>query len=91
MLARITSSTMPTTAYDAMLRRCPRASVGASNDDIFGQTIPPALNHIEHTPVAHSCAKETSQLGTGELWCNRNAEMCAFTGRGPFIVCIREL
>jgi hypothetical protein len=51
----------------------------------FGQTqtVQPALNHIEYTPVAHSCAKETSQLGTGELWCNRNAEICVFTGPDP--------
>ena len=56
-----------------------RATVGASDDDIFGQTIQPALNHIEYIPIAHSCgcAKETSQLGTGELWCCRNAEICA--------------
>ena len=71
---------MATTAYDAKLRRCPRAPVGAPDDDIFGQTIQPALDHIDYTPAAHSCAKETSQLGTGELWCNRKAEICAFTG-----------
>ena len=44
---------------------------------IFGQTIQPARSHIEYTLVAHSCAKETSQLGTEELWCSRNAEICA--------------
>ena len=59
--------------YDAMLRRHPRATVGASDQDLFGKTIQPALNHIEYTPVAHSCAKETSQLGTGEQQCSRNA------------------
>ena len=56
--------------YDAVLRRCPRATVGGRStpdDDLFGQTIQPALNHIQYTPVAHSCAKETSQLGAGEL------------------------
>ena len=74
---------MPTTAYDAMLGRCPRATVGAPDDDLFGQTIQPALNHIEYRSVAHSCAKETSQLGTGELWCNRNAEICALTHPDP--------
>ena len=42
------------------------------------------LNRIAYTPVAHSCAKETSQLGTGELWCNRNAEICVFTGPDPY-------
>ena len=30
---------MPTTAYDAMLRRCPRAIVGPPDDDTLGQTI----------------------------------------------------
>ena len=58
---------MPTTAYDAELQRCPRATVGAPDDDIFGQTIQSALENIEYTPIAHSCAKETSQLGTGDL------------------------
>ena len=43
---------MPTPAYDAMLGRCPRATVGAPDDDIFGQTIQPALDHIDKTPVA---------------------------------------
>ena len=66
---------MPTTAYDAMLGRCPGATVGAPDEHLFGQTIQLALNHIENTPVAHSCAKETSQLDTGELWCNRYAEI----------------
>ena len=59
---------MPTTAYDAMLGRCPRATVGAPDDDRFGQTIQPAHDHIEYTPLAHSCAKETSQVFTGGLW-----------------------
>ena len=75
MMVRIfsTSLTMPTMAYDAMLRRCPRATVGAPDNDIFGQTIQSALDHIEFTPVAHSCAKETSQhtataVCTGGLW-----------------------
>ena len=85
LLARSTSPPMPTTAYDGKLQRCPNATVGASHDDIFGQTIQPALNHIGYTPVAHSCAKETSQLGTGELWCNRKAEICAFTGPDPLL------
>ena len=76
---------MPTTAYDAELQRCLRATVGAPDDDIFGQTIQSALDHIEYTPVAYSCAKETSQLGTGELWCNRKAEICAFTGPDPLV------
>ena len=76
---------MPTTAYDAMLGRCPRATVGAPDDDLFGQTIQPALNHIEHTSVAHSCAKDTSQLGTGELWCRHNAEICALTNPDPLL------
>ena len=78
-----TSPTMPTTAYDAELRRCPRAPVGAPDDNLFGQTIQPALNHIQYTPIAHSCAKETSQLATGELWCRHNAEICALTGLNP--------
>ena len=87
---------MPTTAYDAELQRCPRATVGAPDDYIFGQTIQSALDHIEYTPVAHSCAKETSQLGTGELWCNRKAEICAFTGPEPgpftlFTIYVKEL
>ena len=68
---------MPTTAYDAMLRRCPRAIVGPPDDDIFGQTIQPALYHIEYILAAHSCAKETSQLSAGELWCSCNAEIYA--------------
>ena len=55
------------TAYDAMLGRCLRATVGAPDDDRFGQTIQPALDHIAYTPVAHSCAKETSQV------CGRSA------------------
>ena len=82
---------MPTTAYDAELQRCLRATVGAPDDDIFGQTIQSALDHIEYTPVAHSCAKETSQLGTGELWCNRKAEICAFTGPDPLLGALRGL
>ena len=59
---------MPTTAYDAYARRCPRATVGAPDDDLLDQTIQPALNHIKFTPVAHSWPEETSQLGTGGLW-----------------------
>ena len=74
---------MPTTAYDAELRLCPRAPVGAPDDDLFGQTIQPALNHIQYTPVAHSCAKETSQLGAGELDCSRNAEIYALKSPNP--------
>ena len=61
-LDRSTTSSMPTTAYDAMLGRCPRATVGAPDDDLFGQTMHPALDHIEYTPVAHFCAKEMSQV-----------------------------
>ena len=68
---------MPTTAHDAMLRRCPGAIVGPPDDDIFGQTIQPALYHIECMLPAHPCAKETSQLSAGELWCSRNAEIYA--------------
>ena len=70
MMVRGTSPNhaMPTTAYNAMLGRCRRATVRASDDDIFGTTIQPALDHIDFIPVAHSCAKETSQLGTGGLW-----------------------
>ena len=52
-----TSSTTPTTADDATLRRCPRATVGAPDDDLIGQTIQPAFVHIVHTPVAHPRAK----------------------------------
>ena len=74
---------MPTTAYDVMLRRCPRATVRAPDEDNFGQNIQPAFDYIEYTPVAHSCAKEISQLDTGELWCNRYAEICALTGPDP--------
>ena len=55
-------------ASDAMLGRCPRATVGAPDDHIFGQTIQLALDHIDSTPVAHSCAKETPQICTGGLW-----------------------
>jgi hypothetical protein len=52
---------MPTTAYDAYARRCPRATVGAPDDDLLDQTITePALNHKKCTPVAHSWPKETS-------------------------------
>ena len=58
---------MPTTAYDEMLGRCLRATVGAPDDDLFGQTIQLALDHIEYTPVAHFCAKETPQVCTGGL------------------------
>ena len=58
---------MATTAYDAKL--CSdgaQVPIGAPDDDIiFGQTIQPALNHIEYTPVARSCAKETSQESFG--------------------------
>ena len=74
---------MPTTAYDAKLRRCPRATVGAPDDDLFGKPIQPALNHIGYIPVAHSCAKETSQLRTGGQWCSRNAEICALIRPDP--------
>ena len=74
---------MATTAYDAKLRRCPRAPVGAPDDDIFGQTIQPALDLIEYTPEAHSCAKETSQLGAGGQWWSCNVEICALTGPDP--------
>ena len=60
---------MPTMAYDAMLEaRCLRATVGAPDDDLFGQTIQPALDHIAYTLVTHSYAKETSQACTGGLW-----------------------
>ena len=46
-----------------------RAAVGARDDDLFGQTIQPALDHIEYTSAAHSCAKDTSQLGhEGAQW-----------------------
>ena len=48
--------------------KSPRATVGAPDDDLIDQTIQPALDHIEYTPVAHSCAKETAQLATGEQW-----------------------
>ena len=82
-MVRSTSLTIDAAAYDTMLGRCRRATVGASDDDIFGQTIQSAFNHITFIPVAHSCAKETSQLGTEELWCNRDAEICAFTGPNP--------
>ena len=74
---------MPTTAYDVMLRRCPRAAVRAPDDDLLGKSVQPVLNHIEYTPVAHSCAKETSQLDTPELWWTRNAEICALTDPDP--------
>ena len=40
-----------------------------SDDDLFGQTIQSALDYIEYTSVAHSCAKEASQLGhEGAQW-----------------------
>ncbi len=57
-------------ALDGGPQRPPRATVGAPDDDLFGQTIQPALDYIEYTTVAHSCAKETVQLctGDGELW-----------------------
>ena len=61
---RSTTSTMPTMAYNAMLGQCPRGTIGAPDDDLFGQTIQPALGHTEYTPVAHFCAKETSQVCT---------------------------
>ena len=79
-MVRSTTSTMPTPAYDASGSgsgsafcvldgaRDARATVGAPDDDIFGQTIQPALDHIDNTPVAHSCAKETPQVCTGGLW-----------------------
>ena len=61
---------MPTPAYDAMLLDGARERpYGAPDDDIFAQTIQPALDHIDKTPVAHSCAKETPQMVcTGGLW-----------------------
>ena len=74
---------MPTPAYDAMLGRCPRATVGAPDDDIFGQTIQqPALDHIDNTPVAHSCAKETpdAQEGFNEA---ETAKYVHFRGQTP--------
>ena len=94
MLTRSTSrqDTMPTTAYDAMVQRCPRAcprapvELEAPDDDLLGQAIQPALNHIEYTPVAHSCAKETSQLGKGEQWCSRNARNLVTITFGPRMV-----
>ena len=45
---------MLTTAYDAMLRRCPKALVGVPERDIFGQIMPPALSYIASTQGAHS-------------------------------------
>ena len=72
---------------DAMVQRCPRAPVEAPDDDLLGQAIQPALNHIEYTPVAHSCAKETSQLGKGEQWCSRNARnLCTIKGLSPYLL-----
>ena len=60
---------MPTTGTMRRFRRCPRATVGAPDDDLFGQTIQPALGYIEYTSAAHSHAKETSQLGhEGAQW-----------------------
>ena len=76
---------MPTPAYDAMLGRCPRATVGAPDDDIFGQTIQPALDHIDNTPVAHSCAKETEtlQVCTGRQEGFDEAETAKYVPRIP--------
>ena len=65
-MVRSTSLTIDAAAYDTMLGRCRRATVGASDDDIFGQTIQSAFNHITFIPVAHSCAKETLQLGCAQ-------------------------
>ena len=90
---------MPTKAYDAMLGQCPRATVEAPDDDLFGQTIPPALDHIQYILVAHSCAKETSQvctatgeslaLGEATTWPQRRGNMCTFSS-GPCIRLYRE-
>ena len=64
---RSTTSTMPTMAYNAMLGRCPRGTVGAPDDDLFGQTIQPALGHTEYTPVAHFIFRMTERKMTMRL------------------------
>ena len=75
---------MPTTAYNASLGWRPRATVRAPDDDLFGQAMQPALDHIEYTPVAHSSAKDARTFAQESFGEAATAKYVHFFAQTPY-------